>query len=277
MSDVTVIRPPGRLNMPRWSELWASREVLFRLAHRDVIIRYRQTILGAVWVFIQPLVAAGILFVVFAKVAEIPPPGGVSPVLFSLAGALTYYLFTGTLSRAANSMLANYALVAKVFFPRVLVPFSAIVSAIIDFVVGMALIVVLMFFFDANLGWQLVWLPLWILAAIGLGTAVGVFASALMVFYRDVQYVLPWLTQILMFASPVGFAMSADKVQNSEFRWLFEYNPLSWMLEGFRWSLLGTDKPPVWQIVGLAVVCVVLLVGAILYFQRFERDFADII
>ncbi|MCL2092306.1 MAG: ABC transporter permease [Micrococcales bacterium] len=278
MSDVTVVRPPGRLNLPRWSELWGAREILVRLAQRDVIIRYRQTVLGVVWVVLQPLVAAAVLTVVFSRVANFDAPGDVPYFMFSLAGMLAFNLFTGTLSRAANSMLQNYALVAKVFFPRLLVPFSAVVSALIDFVVGLALVGVLLVRLGINPGWPLLWLLGWALAAAVLGTAVGIFASALMVFYRDVQYVLPWVTQILMYASPVAYSVTDPKVTGSGFAWLFQANPLTWMLEGFRWSLLGTGHPPpVWQTVGLVVVCVGLMGGAVLYFQRFERSFADII
>jgi lipopolysaccharide transport system permease protein len=273
MSNITVVRPPGRLNMPRWSDLWAGREILVRLAQRDIILRYRQTFFGITWVIVQPLVSAAVFTIVFSQVANIDT-GEIPYFMFAMSGMLAWNLFAGALQRGANSLMQNYALIAKVFFPRLLVPFSAVASAVLDFLVGLGLGVALMIVYGVNPGWQVLWLPVWALAAALLGTAVGIFSSALMVFYHDVQYVLPWVTQILIYAAPVAYPVAE---MPEKLRWVLEANPLTWMLEAFRWSMLGTPAPPAWQLGALAGACVVLMGGAILYFQHFERGFADTI
>lgn len=271
--DETTIVPPGRFNLPRWGELWRSREVAVRLAQRDLIVRYRQTVLGITWVIMQPLLGAGVFTLVFGQVADLSS-GDIPYFLFSLAGMLVWNVFSGTLARASGAMVGNQSLVSKVFFPRLLVPISSVASVLVDFAVGLCLAVVLLFVYGINPGAPVLLLPVWTLLAAALGSGVGVAASALMVKYRDVGYVLPWATQILLYASPVAYAL-AEVPEN--LRWVFDINPATWFLEAFRWSLVGTEVPPTWQIVGLAVGSPLILFVGVLYFQRFEREFADVI
>lgn len=268
-----VITPPGRFNMPSFREIWRSREVAVRLAQRDLIVRYRQTIMGITWVILQPLVAAGIFTVVFGQIADLSS-GAVPYFLFTLAGMLAWNLFSGALGRASGSMVSSRALVAKVFFPRLLVPISSVASVVIDFFVGLALAVVLLFVYGINPGWPVLLLPVWILLIVMIGFGIGTAASAAMVKYRDVQYVLPWVTQILLYASPVAYALSEVP---GNLRWMFDANPISWFLEAFRWSLVGTDAPPTWQIISLLVAAPVICLVGILIFQSSEREFADFI
>lgn len=268
-----VITPPGRLNLPPWRDMWRAREVAVRLAQRDIIVRYRQTIFGFAWVILQPLVAAGIFTLVFGVIAGLST-GKIPTFLFTLAGMLAWNLFSGSLTRASSSMVSNQALVQKVFFPRALVPLSSLASLVVDFAVALVLAIVLLFVFGINPGWSVLLLPVWVVLMLLIGTGLGLAAAAYMVKYRDVGYVLPWLVQILLYASPVAYALA---VVPHSIRWLFDINPATWFLESFRWSLLGTAAPPAWQVLALVVAAPVIFLLGLLIFQTNEREFADYI
>lgn len=269
----TVILPPGRLNLPPWGEIWRAREVAIRLAQRDIIVRYRQTIFGISWVVLQPLVTAGIFTIVFGMIAGLST-GGVPTFVFTLAGTLAWNLFNGALGRASSSMVSNQSLVQKVFFPRLLVPVSSIASIVVDFFVGFALLIVLLFAFGINPGWAVFLLPVWVMLILMLGLGFGLTAAAYLVKYRDVGYVLPWFMQVLMYASPLAYALTAVP---ENLRWLFEINPVTWFLEVFRWSALGTPAPPLWQILAIAIAAPLVFFLGTLVFQKNEREFADYI
>jgi lipopolysaccharide transport system permease protein len=268
-----LIEPPRRLNIPRWSELWPAREVAVRLAQRDIIVRYRQTVLGIAWVIIQPVLSAGVFSLVFGTVAKLSSDG-LPYFLFSLAGMLPWNLFNGALTRSSSSLLSNQALVSKVFFPRILVPLSSVASVILDFIIGLAVAVILLFVFHVNPGLPVLLIPVWVVLIALLGEGIGMATAAMMVKYRDVGYILPWALQILLYASPVAYALTSVP---DRLRWIFDINPITWFLEAFRWSLVGTTPPAAWQVVGLVVVSVVVFFLGILYFQSHEREFADII
>ncbi|WP_022882136.1 ABC transporter permease [Gryllotalpicola ginsengisoli] len=271
--ETFVIEPPRRLNLPRWAILWRARDVVTRLAQRDIIVRYRQTVLGAAWVIIQPVMSAGVFSLVFGTVAHLSSDG-LPYFLFSLAGTLAWNLFNNTLTRASGSLLQNQALVSKVFFPRILVPISTAASTLLDFGVGLGVAIILLFVYGVNPGWPVLLLPVWsaLIAVIAIG--VGLVTAAMTVKYRDVGYVLPWATQILLYASPVAYTISSVP---SGLRWVFEANPITWFLEAFRWSLVGTEAPPLWQIGGLVVFAFGVLFVGVVYFQSHEREFADVI
>lgn len=269
----TVVEPPRRLNLPRFGDLWHAREIVLRLAQRDIIVRYRQTVLGVAWVIVQPVLSAGVFSLVFGTVAKLSSDG-LPYFLFSLAGMLPWNLFNGAMGRASGSLLSNQALVSKVFFPRVLVPLSTAASVLLDFVIGLAVGVVLLFVFHVNPGWPVLLLPVWVLLITLLGQGIGMASAAAIVRYRDVGYVLPWLMQILLYASPVAYALSSVP---DRLRWLFDINPITWFLEAFRWSLVGTSAPPVWQVLALIVTSGAVFFLGLLYFQSREREFADII
>jgi len=268
-----VITPPGALNLPRFRELWEAREIFYRFGARDVVLRYRQTVVGVTWVVLQPLVTAAIFAVVFGQVADLPS-GDVPYFLFAFTGMMAWNLFSGVLSRSAPSLVANQALVSKVFFPRMLVPLSTMLSVLLDFAVSLVLFVVLLVVNGVNPGWAILTAPLWILCALVLASGLGLAGAALNVKYRDVTYVLPWITQVLLYATPVAYALDAVP---DDIRWLFDLNPLTWLLEGFRWAFLGAPQPAVWQIWALPLTAVVVLLGGMLVFQKLEREFADVI
>lgn len=244
-----------------------------RFGQRDIVLRYRQTFIGVAWVLLQPLAAAGIFAIVFGAVAQLPT-GGIPYFLFTFVSMLVWTLFASTLSRAAGSLVANQSLVSKVFFPRMLVPLSTAASTVVDFAVALLLGIVLLFVYGVNPGWPVLLVPVWALLFLITALGVGLAASAWMVKYRDVQYVLPWLLQIGLYATPVAYSVEAVPANLQP---LFLANPLAWMLDGFRWSMLGTAMPPAWQLIGsVAVALLALFLGSVV-FQRYERSFADLI
>ncbi|WP_146340768.1 ABC transporter permease [Nesterenkonia sp. NBAIMH1] len=272
-TEHTIINPPGRLNMPPWREIWRAREVAVRLAQRDIIVRYRQTIFGVTWVLLQPLVTAGVFTIVFGVIAGLESDG-IPTFIFTLSAMLAWNLFNGAVGQASASMVANQSLVQKVFFPRILVPASSLASIVVDFLVGFALLIVLLFVFGIVPGWGLLMLPVWVVLILMFGLGLGLMAAAYMVKYRDVGYVLPWVLQVLMYASPLAYSVSAVP---ESVRWLFEANPITWFLEAFRWSTLGADVPPTWQMVALGAAAPLVLFIGMLVFQKNEREFADFI
>jgi lipopolysaccharide transport system permease protein len=269
----TVITPPGRLPLPHWRELWEAREIALRFGQRDVVLRYRQTAIGVAWVLIQPLAAAGVFSLVFGAVAGLSS-GGTPYFLFSFISMLAWTLFSSVLGRSAPSLVANQALVSKVFFPRMLVPLSTTMSALLDFAVGLGLGIVLLFIYGVNPGWAVLLTPVWVLLFVLMGLGIGLATAAWMVRYRDVAYVLPWVMQVALFATPVAYSL--DSVP-PDLEWIFNANPLSWLMELFRFSMLGTEAPPTWQVVGAFVVSVVVFLAGAIVFQRNERSFADLI
>ncbi len=273
VAPVVVITPPGRLGLPRWRELWDAREVLYRFGHRDILLRYRQTVVGVLWVFVQPLAAAGIFALVFGTVADLPS-GGLPYFLFSFGGMLAWNLFNQVVTRAAPSLVANQALVSKVFFPRLLVPASTVVSVVVDFAITVALGVVLLVVYQVNPGWPVLLLPIWVLLLLACAFGIGLAAASLQVKYRDIGYFLPWALQVLMYASPVAFSLDAVP---AGVRWAFDANPITWFLEAFRWSFLGLGAPAAWQVVGMVAVSALVLLAGLLVFQKNERQFADVI
>lgn len=271
--SVTVITPPGRFNMPSWRELWGAREVALRFGQRDLVLRYRQTAIGVMWVLLQPLVSAGIFTIIFGGIANLPT-GEVPYFLFTYVSMLAWNLFSNLTTRSAGSLVGNQALVSKVFFPRIMVPLSSLSAVLVDFLVGLVLAAVLCLVLGIGPGWMVLALPAWTLLFVLMALGLGLAASAIMVKYRDVAYLLPWITQILLYASPVAYSLEAVP---GNLAWLFQINPLSWLLEGFRSAIIGTPAPPIWQIVGSVLAAVVVLLGGLLIFQSRERDFADLI
>jgi len=269
----TIIRPPGRLNLPSLRELWEAREIFYRFGQRDILLRYRQTAVGVAWVFIQPLVSAGVFTIVFGGIAQLPS-GGVPYFVFSFAGLLGWNLFNSIISRSAGSLVGNAALVSKVFFPRIIVPLSGLVAVLLDFAIAFGLFVVLLFVFGINPGWPILLLPVWMLLTLLLSVGVGVAAAAGTVRYRDVSYFLPWVLQILLYATPIAYSLEAVP---ANLLWLFNLNPLTWLLEGYRWSLLGQSAPELWQVGALVVASLIVFFGGVAIFQRMERSFADLI
>lgn len=281
MNDGIPLEPkPYLLIEPRagWQalsvkELWQYRDLLMTLAWRDVKLRYRQTALGVIWVVLQPLIAAGLFSFVFGKVAKLPSDG-LPYFLFAYAGLLGWSAFSSTLTKSSGCLLQNAQLVSKVYFPRLVLPLSTVFSSLIDFGVALIMLAVMMLVMGLHPGIGVLLLPVWLALILLLSVGLGLFASALTVTYRDVQYVLPVLTQFLMYASPVAYALSAVPLH---LRWLYHLNPLSTLLEGFRWSLLGVGHLETGAITYSALVSVGIFIWGAFAFKKMERNFADVI
>ena len=268
-----VISPPGRLALPSASQLWEAREVLLRFGSRDVKLRYRQTALGVIWVVVQPLLAAGVFTLVFGRVAKLPT-GGVPYFLFSFSGMLVWNVFAGIVTRATPSLVTNAALVSKVFFPRILVPLSIVYSVLVDFAVAFTLFILLLFLYRVSPSFAVVLLPFWLALAVLISCGFGLAFCALMVRYRDVQYIVPFLVQFGLYASPIAYSTTAVP---DRYRAFYDVNPMTWLLEEFRWSLLGQPAPPVWHVVLSVIVSGAVFLGGALIFTKRERGFADVI
>lgn len=267
------IRPSRGWPTISLSELWEFRDLLIVLGGRDIKLRYKQTALGVAWVIFQPLLAAGIFSVVFGAIANLPSDG--TPYfVFSYAGLLAWNTFSSTLTKASGSMLGNSHLISKVYFPRIILPLSTAFSTFIDFGIAVILMAVLMAIHQIGPHAGLILLPIWLLLLMVMAFGLGTFAGALAVSYRDVQHILPVLIPFLMYASPVAYAVS---VVPERFRALYWLNPLTGLLEGFRWSLLGRGALQFRYVAYSATVSVGLCIAGVAFFQAMERRFADVI
>jgi lipopolysaccharide transport system permease protein len=266
-------RPPARW-LPRLDarELWDHRELVLVLALKDLRVRYKQTLFGLAWAVLQPLLAALTFTVFLGRLAHVPAGGMPYPV-FVYAG-MTLWLYVSTaVSSSAQSLVDNRNLVTKVYFPRLLAPIGGVVPGLVDLLPALAILAVFLGIYGVAPGWALVLLPFWILAAAVLALAVGLWLAGLNVKYRDVRYALPFLLQVWLFGSPVVYASS---LVHGGWRWAYAANPMTAVLEGFRWSVAHGPAPGVEALVSL-VVTLVLLASGFLYFRRVEQYFADVI
>jgi lipopolysaccharide transport system permease protein len=266
------ISPPRKWIPIDLGELWNYRELLFSFTERDIKIRYKQTALGFLWAIIQPLFMMIIFTVFFGRLAKIPSEGIPYP-LFVLAALLPWTLFAEGLTRSTNSMIANAGIMTKVYFPRLIMPISGILSPLVDFTVSISILVVMMAYYGFVPTFNVVFLPLFILLALATSLGIGLWLSALNVKYRDFQYTIPFMIQLWLFASPVVYPAS---LVPESVRFLYGLNPMAGVIEGFRWALLGTEMPSAMILVSVGVV-VVLLVSGAFYFRRMEQYYADVV
>ena len=268
---ITVIRRRSAWASFNSRELWAYRDLLLVLGVRDVKLRYRQTLLGVIWVVMQPLLAAAIFAVVFGRVARLSS-GGVPYFLFAFAGFVAWNAFQSTMTRASFSLIHNAQLVSKVYFPRLLLPLSAGVSALVDFAVGFALLLVLLPLYGRHPTWAMLSAPVWLLLLLALAFGMGFLCAGVAVVYRDVEHALPVLMQFLLYASPVGYAVSAAPGALRTILWL---NPISGLLDAFRWSTLGGGEVNWSSVVYASGAALVIFLAGAAGFTRLERDLAD--
>lgn len=270
---ITRIRPQRGWTGFDLQSIWNFRELLYFLLWRDLKVRYKQTVLGAGWAIIQPVFTVLIFSIVFGAFARLPSDG-VPYYLNTYCALLPWGLFAGAVNRSGTSLVSSSNLISKVYFPRLLVPLSAVLGALVDFLISLAVFLPLLLFHGINPGWAILTLPIWTAIALLLGLAIGLALSALNVRYRDVSYLLNFLLQIWMYASPVAYAL---QIVPAKWLALYEINPLVGIIQGFRWALLGSQGAVGVPWIPSVVITGVLLVLALIYFRRVERFFADII
>jgi len=255
-------------------ELWQFRELMMRFAARDITLRYRQAALGAIWVVLVPLLGAGVLSFVFGGVANLDGPPGIPYFVFTLSGMVAWTAFSQIATRSSGVLVGNAGLVGKVYFPRLLLPFSTVLSTLVDVAVSLALLIVLLGISGVRPGLGVITFPIWFLLVMSLALGIGLAAGALMVRYRDIQYVLPVGISFLLFASPVAYTLASVPASAQT---VYQLNPLTGLLEGMRWSLIGTQKPSLGLMVYSATCALAFLVIGTMVFSRMERQFADVI
>jgi lipopolysaccharide transport system permease protein len=276
MQDV-LIRPTRGWVGLHLRELWAYRELLYFLTWRDVKVRYKQTAFGAAWAVIQPFVLMIVLSALFGRFtgtseggADVPNP------IFFFAGLVPWTLFSGALAGSSESVVSGQGLVTKVYFPRLILPIAATGTYLVDFAIAMAVLIGMMVYYGIVPTLEILWLPIFTLIAVVASLGIGIGMSALNAKYRDVRYAVVFVLQLLFFLSPVMYPASSSFVP-SAIRPLYALNPMVGVIEGFRWSLLGIGEGPGLMTVLSAVMAVLLFAGAVLYFRRLERSFADVI
>ncbi|MBV9273072.1 MAG: ABC transporter permease [Verrucomicrobia bacterium] len=271
---MTTIRPSKGWSVVDPGEIWKFRDLLIAFAIRDIKLRYRQTVLGVAWVVLQPLLASGILAFVFGTVAGVTKPAKSSVFIFVLAGFIGWSLFNTAFTRAGQSLIQQSALISKVFFPRIILPASSVIGALLDAGVGFALFSLLALFSGFRFGWQIVSLPIWLGLLVVLAFGLGLINSALSVRFRDVQHITPVFAQILLYGSPVAYQVAAVP---ERWRSLFLLNPLAPLFEGLRWSLLGEGYINLATFLYPVLVALLVFWFDLLLFHRWEREFADVI
>ena len=270
-----IIRPSKGWISIDYRELWRYRELFSFLALRDILIRYKQTAIGIAWAVIQPVLTMVVFTVIFGKLAKLPDGGIPYPVL-TFAALLPWQFFANAMTHSSDSVVANTNMISKIYFPRLIIPTSAVISGTIDFIIAFMIFVGLLFWYQVFPTINVLFLPLFLLLAALAALGIGLWLSALNVAYRDVKYTVPFLVRMGLYVSPVGFLSS---VVPEKYRLLYSLNPMVGVIDGFRWCLLG-DKAaqPFWLGLWISVaIVIILLISGAFYFKRMERTFADII
>jgi lipopolysaccharide transport system permease protein len=270
---VTIIEPSRGWVALRLRELWEYRELVYFLTWREVKVRYKQTAMGAAWAIIQPLFTMFILSLFFGRLAKVPSDRIPYP-LFCLAGLVPWTFFANGFSQASSSLVTSSNLISKVYFPRLSLPISAVMSGAVDFLISSVLLVGMMIYYHQNLTFRCLSLPLFFLLAFVSALGISLWLSALNVEYRDVRYAIPFLSQLWMFATPIAYPSS---LLHQPWRAVYGLNPMAGVVEGFRWALIGADSAPGPVIVASSCAAVSLLIGGAFYFRRMEKIFADVV
>jgi lipopolysaccharide transport system permease protein len=276
-APVKVIAPGRGGVAGELAECWRSRELLYFLAWRDISVRYKQTVLGAAWAVLQPLANMLIITLIFHYVAGMQSPHGIPYPVFTFAALLPWQLFHNSLLRSSESVVAESRLIAKVYFPRMLIPFSSVASGMLDFAVSFVVLLALMLYYGIYPGWAIVCLPLIVLLAVLAALSMGLWLSALNVKYRDFHHIVPFMLNAWLFISPVAYPAAAVlKKLPPSLAWLYSLNPAAGVVEGFRWALLGEfGLAPEMLLFSILLVLVVFISG-LFYFRKTERVFADL-
>ncbi|HAC63951.1 MAG TPA: phosphate ABC transporter permease [Cyanothece sp. UBA12306] len=273
MSKELIIEA-GRTEKKYWQDIWRYRELFYFLAWRDILVRYKQTAIGIAWALIRPFLTMIVFTIVFGKLANLPSEGAPYPILV-FAAMLPWQFFANALSECSNSLIDNANLIAKVYFPRLVVPISAVIVSFVDFLISGMILLALMAWYNFVPSWRILTLPIFVMIAFAAAMGGGLWLSALNVQFRDFRYIVPFIVQFGLYISPVGFSSS---IVPQQWRWLYSLNPMVGVIDGFRWAIIGGESRIYWLgfLLSLSLVGV-LLISGIWYFRRMERTFADII
>lgn len=268
-----IIIEPGRITKQYWQDLWQYRELFYFLAWRDILVRYKQTVIGIAWSVIRPLLTMIVFTVVFGKLAKLPSEGAPYPILV-YAAMLPWQFFANALSESSNSLIANANMLSKVYFPRLIVPASAVIVSLVDFLISSVILIGLMVWYRFIPDWRIISIPFFLLLALLAAMGFGFWLAALNVKYRDFRYIVPFIVQFGLYISPVGFSSSLVPEQ---WRLLYSLNPMVGVIDGFRWAVLGGNQL-YWPGFMLSVSLTLLIfIFGFRYFRKTERSFADVI
>jgi lipopolysaccharide transport system permease protein len=270
----TLLIEAGRTELHYWKDLWRFRELFYFLSWRDILVRYKQTAIGIVWSVIRPLMTMIVFTVVFGKLAKLPSEGVPYPMLVYVA-MLPWQFFANSLTESSNSLITNANMLSKVYFPRIIMPASAVIVSLVDFLISFVILVVLMIWYQFIPDWRIVTLPFFLFLALIASLGFGFWLAALNVKYRDFRYIVPFIVQFGLYVSPVGFSTN---VVPEKWRLVYSLNPMVGVIDGFRWAILGGDVKIYWQGFFLSTGLVfILFIAGVSYFRKTERYFADII
>jgi lipopolysaccharide transport system permease protein len=269
-----LIIEAGRTEGQYWKDIWSYRGLFYFLAWRDILVRYKQTVIGIAWAVIRPFLTMIVFTIIFGKLAKFPSEGVPYPILV-FAAMLPWQFFASSLSEASNSLIGNVNLISKIYFPRLIIPASSIITSFVDFLISGAILVILMVWYQFIPEWRLITLPLFIAIVFAASMGAGLWLTALNVKYRDFRYIVPFIVQFGLYISPVGFSSS---VVPEKWRLLYSINPMVGVIDGFRWAILGGDVKIFWPgfLISLALVGIIFFTG-IWYFRKTEKTFADVI
>ena len=275
MNKNKLIIKPGSSEKNYWSDIWRYRELFYILSWRDISVRYKQTVIGVLWAVIQPVLTMVVLTVIFGKLAKLPSDGNAPYAILVYAGMLPWQFFASSVTAASSSMIGNIPLITKVYFPRLIIPASSVITSFVDFFISFIILICLMVYYHFIPTWKILFLPGFLLIVFFTSLGFGLFITSLNVKYRDFRYVVPFLVQFGLFISPVGFSSS---IIPDKYILLYSLNPMVGVIDGFRWAILGTESsiylPGI--LLSLSVATFFLVIG-ILKFRKMEKSFADII
>ena len=272
MNNYIVIEA-GKSGRQYWRDLWFYRELFYALAWRDIAVRYKQTLIGIAWSVIKPLLTMLIFTVVFGRLAKLPSDG-IPYLVFVLTALLPWQFFSLAMQESSNSLISNSNMLSKIYFPRLIVPASAVIVSLVDFIIAFLILIPMLWWYEIVPDWKIITLPFFILLTGGLAIGAGLWFSALNVEYRDFRYIVPFIVQMGLYISPVGYGSS---IVPEKWRLLFSFNPMVGIIDGFRWAILG-GQTIYWPSVLISTLfTLTLCVSGIWYFRKMERHFADVI
>jgi lipopolysaccharide transport system permease protein len=265
----------GRVEKNYWQDLWRYRELFYFLAWRDILVRYKQTVIGVAWALVRPFLTMLVFTFIFSKVAKLPAPGAVPYALLVFAAMLPWQFFSTALSESSGSLIGNSNLISKVYFPRLIVPAGSVITSFVDFLITLGLMALMMIWYGFLPDWRLLTLPLFVALAFGSAFGAGLWLCALNVRYRDFRYIVPFIVQFGLYVSPVGFSSS---IVPESMRLIYACNPMVGVIDGFRWALLRGQSPlDSSTLIASTLVTLFLCLTGVWYFRRTEKTFADII